>query len=224
MNSSKPDRKEFVLYLCISIFIATLVISSITASKLWSMTLPLVDYVIVIPVGTSLFALTFIATDVIAEVWGKAYSLTIVWLGLVIRLLALLFFAFAVFVEPVSFWSNQEAYESVLAGSFKIIIAGIIAYLVSQLNDVFVYHHFKEKDVGKNRLWLRNNISTFSSQFLDSFLFIIIAFGGVLTVAQLISAIVGQVLVKWLIAAIDTPIVYMLRNYATNRNIFDFKG
>lgn len=220
----KPDRKQVVLYFCISIFIGALVISSVTASKLWHLTLPIVDYMIIIPVGTSLFAITFLATDAIAEVWGKAYSLTVVWLGLIIRVLALAFFAFAVWIEPVSFWSNQEAYESTLGGSLRIIIAGIIAYLVSQLNDVFVFHYFKQKDVGKNLLWKRNNVSTFSSQFLDSFLFVIIAFGGVLTISQLISAIVGQVIIKWFIAMIDTPFIYMLRNYATNRNILDFKG
>ncbi|MDM8569183.1 queuosine precursor transporter [Thiotrichales bacterium HSG1] len=224
MNNTTPDKKQLVLYFCISIFIATLVITSITATKLWSLTLPFVNYMIVIPVGTSLFAFTFLATDVIAEVWGKSYSVVIVWLGFFVRILALSFFAFAVWIEPVSFWENQAAYEITLGGSFRIIIAGIIAYLVSQLNDVFVFHYFKQKDEGKNLLWKRNNLSTFTSQFLDSFLFIIIAFGGVMTIAQLISAIIGQVVIKWIIAMLDTPLVYMLRNYATNRSIFDFKG
>ena len=100
-----PSRKQIVLYVCIAVFIGTLVISSVTASKLWSVTLPIVDYMIVIPVGTTLFALTFLATDTIAEVWGKSYSLLVVWLGLAIRLLALAFFAFAVWIEPVDFWS-----------------------------------------------------------------------------------------------------------------------
>ena len=219
-----PSRKQIVLYVCIAVFIGTLVISSVTASKLWSVTLPIVDYMIVIPVGTTLFALTFLATDTIAEVWGKSYSLLVVWLGLAIRLLALAFFAFAVWIEPVDFWSNQESYATTLGGSFRIIIAGVIAYLVSQLNDVFVFHHLKTKDEGKNLLWKRNNLSTFFSQFLDSFIFVLIAFGGVLSIAHIISTIVGQVVIKWLVALVDTPFLYMLRNYATGRKLIDFKG
>ena len=223
-EQARPNRKQMVLYGCISVFIATLIITSVTASKLWSLTIPVIGYVIIVPVGTTLFALTFLATDTIAEVWGKAYSIAIVWLGLFMRLLALAFFAFAVWLEPVYFWTDQEAYASTLGGSLRIIIAGVIAYLISQLNDVFVFHYFKTRDQGKNLLWKRNNISTFSSQFLDSFIFVIIAFGGVMTAAQLISTIIGQVLFKWLIAIIDTPFLYMLRNFATNRKLFDFSG
>ena len=124
----------------------------------------------------------------------------------------------------MSFWTNQESYEATLGGTFRIIIAGLIAYLVSQLNDVFIFHYFKGKDEGKNLLWKRNNLSTFCSPFLDSFLFVIIAFGGVMTIVQLISTFIGQVIIKWCIALADTPFIYMLRNFAQNRKILDFKG
>ncbi len=77
------EKREWVLYGCISIFTACLVISSITASKLWSLTLPVVDYEVIIPVGTSLFTLTFLATDVVGEVWGKRHSMMIVYLLLI---------------------------------------------------------------------------------------------------------------------------------------------
>ena len=218
------ERREWVLYGSISIFTACLIISAVTASKLWSVTLPIINYEIIIPVGTSLFAITFLATDVVAEVWGKKHSMMIVWTGLVARIIMLIFFAFAVNVTPVSFWGGQEAYEAVLGGSTQIVIAGIIAYLVSQTNDVFVFHYFKDKDKGKNRLWKRNNISTFSSQFLDSFLFITIAFGATSTIAQLTSMIIGQVIVKWLIAIVDTPFLYILRNIALRKKLLDFTG
>ncbi len=224
MTEEYPSRKQLVLYSCIAVFIASLIISSVTAVKLWSLTIPVVNYMIVIPVGTSLFALTFLATDVIAEVWGKSYSMAVVIIGFVSRLLALGFFAFAVWVEPVSFFANEAAYDTILSGSNRIIIAGIVAYLVSQTNDVFVFHYFKKRDEGKNRLWKRNNLSTFTSQFLDSFIFIMIAFVGVMTAPQLISAIIGQVVIKWLIALADTPFIYMLRNFATGRKLFDFTG
>lgn len=218
------EKREWVLYGSIAIFIACLMISSVTASKLWSLTLPIIDYEVIIPVGTSLFALTFLATDVVAEVWGKRHSMMIVWTGLVSRIIMLLFFLFAVNVTPVSFWTGQESYVAVLGGSSQIIIAGIIAYLVSQINDVFIFHHLKDKDRGKNLLWKRNNLSTFVSQFLDSFIFIVIAFGATATIAQLTGMIIGQVIIKWAIAIIDTPFLYLLRNFATRRKLLDFSG
>jgi uncharacterized integral membrane protein (TIGR00697 family) len=218
------EKREWVLYGCISIFTACLVISSITASKLWSLTLPVVDYEVIIPVGTSLFTLTFLATDVVGEVWGKRHSMMIVYMGLIARLMMLGFFAFAVNITPVSFYTGQQCYEAVLGGSSNIIIAGVIAYFISQTNDVFVFHYFKDRDQGKNLLWKRNNLSTFSSQFLDSFIFIVLAFYETATISQLTGMIVGQVIVKWIIAILDTPFVYMLRNIATHRKLFDFKG
>lgn len=216
-------RKDVVLIGCVSLFIACLMISSVTASKLWSIVLPFINYEVVIPVGTSLFALTFLCTDVIAEVWGRKYSMVLVWYGLLARILMVLFFVFAVKIEPVDFWHNQEAYQSILSGSTRIIVAGIIAYIISQTNDVFVFHYLKERDFGKNMLWKRNNLSTFSSQFLDSFLFIVIAFAGSATISQIVSMIAGQVVIKWVIALLDTPFVYILRNIALSKPLFYWK-
>ncbi len=217
-------RKELVLLGSVAMFVAALVVSAITASKLWSVTIPLLDYQIVIPVGTSLFGVTFLCTDVVAEVWGKRMSYLVVLLGLIARLLMVGFFWFAILVEPVSFWEGQEQYEAVLGGTFLIFGAGLLAYCLSQTNDVFVFHYLKERDEGKNRLWKRNNLSTFSSQFLDSFVFVVVAFGPSETLSVLISMILGQVVLKWAIAMIDTPLVYVVRNFATGRRILDFQG
>ncbi len=148
----------------------------------------------------------------------------VVAMGLVARLLALAFLSFAVWIPPVSFWENQEAYTLILEGSTLIIIAGVVAYIVSQTNDVFVFHYLKVRDAGRNLLWKRNILSTFLSQFLDSFLFVIIAFGAVLELEQILSIIVGQLVVKWGIALVDTPFVYVLRNLTLGRPTFDFHG
>lgn len=224
MNEQKVDRKTIVLFLCIAGFIGGLLISNITASKLYFVSIFGQDFTI--PVGTSLFALTFICTDVISEVWGKHYSSLLVLAGFLARIGALIFLYFAVNIEgagaPV--WDSQEAYGNILSGSSRIILAGILTYPVSQLTDIYLFHYLKKRQQGKNLLWLRNTTSTFFSQLVDSAVFVFIAFGGLLETPVLINIIIGQVLVKWIIAMIDTPIVYMVRNVALDRKLFDFSG
>ena len=222
VSELKATRKEVMLFVCIALFVACLLISSVTALKLWSVNL--VGYEFIIPVGTSLFAITFPCTDLVTEIWGRRYALYVVLLGLGARVIALLFFTFAVWIPPVPFWESQEAYASILGGSTSIIIAGVIAYVVSQTLDVFIFDHFRKKDVGKNLLWKRNNLSTFTSQFIDSFLFVILAFGLSLEAGQIISAVLSQVILKWLIAVVDTPFIYVFRNITLGNRWYDFHG
>jgi len=222
--NTNDGRKNFVLILLISSFIGALLISSITASKIY--TINLLGFMVNVPVGTSLFAITFLSTDVISEVWGKKHAFLLVFSGFVSRIMTLLFLLFAVGVEGAGapIWDNQVAYADILSGSSRIILAGILTYPVSQVVDILIFHTLKKRHEGKNRLWLRNNLSTIGSQLVDSTVFIAIAFGGILPIDVLINIIIGQVLIKWIIAMLDTPIVYMVRNFATKRNIFDFKG
>jgi hypothetical protein len=88
----------------------------------------------------------------------------------------------------------------------RIILASFIAYLLSQTHDVWAFHFWKKLFRGRH-LWLRNNISTASSQLLDTVVFISVAFLGIMPVGQLIA---GQYVVKLGIALLDTPLVYLL--------------
>jgi uncharacterized integral membrane protein (TIGR00697 family) len=102
------------------------------------------------------------------------------------------------------FWNQEAAYQSILGSTSRIIIASFIAYLFSQVHDVWAFHFWK-KITGGRHLWLRNNFSTAVSQLIDSILFISIAFHGVLPVGSLIWS---QWIVKLAIALLDTPLVY----------------
>ncbi|MCH8010545.1 MAG: queuosine precursor transporter [Candidatus Marinimicrobia bacterium] len=93
-----------------------------------------------------------------------------------------------------------------MGSTTRITIASIIAYLISQFHDVWLFHLLKKRFKHRH-LWLRNNISTFLSQTLDTNIFIIIAFYGDRTLLPLIG---GQLVVKWLMTVADTPFVYLL--------------
>ena len=87
-----------------------------------------------------------------------------------------------------------------------------------------IFHHLRIKDQGKNRLWLRNNVSTIVSQILNSTIFISVAFAGIFSWAEIGSLILGQVLFKITVAVLDTPAVYLLRNVAEGRKLTDMRG
>jgi uncharacterized integral membrane protein (TIGR00697 family) len=107
---------------------------------------------------------------------------------------------------PASFWPHQQAYETILGSSARIMIASLTAYLLSQYHDVWAFH-FWRRVTTERFLWLRNNASTIVSQLLDSVVFITVAFYGVM---PLVPLILGQWVVKVGVAVLDTPLVYLL--------------
>ena len=108
---------------------------------------------------------------------------------------------------PAPFWTGQAAFQTTLQLTERIVLGSLVAYVVSQNWDVRVFHKLKEMTDGRH-LWLRNNVSTMTSQALDTVIFITIAFYGVLPVVPMI---IGQYIVKLLIAALDTPFIYGVR-------------
>lgn len=215
-------REIYCLLTITAMFVSALIVSSITASKIYEVSF--FGAAVAVPVGTSLFALTFLSTDAASEIWGARIAFAIVILGLFARVGTAAFLYFAVNIEGAPYWSNQNEYASVLTSSSRILIAGIATYPVSQSFDIFVFHRLKKLQVGRNLLWLRNNVSTFLSQSIDSTCFILIAFYGIFGSEVLFSMILGQVLIKWIVAVCDTPFVYLLRNLATGRPMLDTRG
>lgn len=216
------SRKEAVFSACVMFSVTCLIISNITASKLYD--LSIFGLELIVPVGTVLFCFSFLATDVISEVWGRSHALFVVFLGLVARILAAVFFVVAISIPGVETWSNQEAYASILGASSRILTAGIVAYLVASVIDAYVFHFFREKHKGRNLLFIRNNISTFTAHLIGATLFVVIAFYGILPTEKLIQIIMGNMLIKWIVALIDTPLIYMIRNFTLGQNIFYFRG
>lgn len=225
------NRRDFVLFLCIGLFMVSLVLAAITAIKIQSFAFgPLI---VLVPAGSIAFGLTYLATDVISEVWGRSYALMTVYAGLVMRFVMFALIGYALagedvfpFIGIAESWTPERdaAFESVLGASMRINLAGVIAFALSALSDVFIFHHLKTREEGKNRLWLRNNISTMVSQIFNSVVFVSVAFGGTMPWTAVGSIVLGQILVKISVAVLDTPAVYMLRNIATGRKLFDFRG
>lgn len=200
-------EKEHKFVFLAGIFIAALITGAILGVKITSI------LGLTFSVSAFTYALTFPMTDVIGEVWGRKKAHYLVWAGLVGTILTTLSVWLAISVPSASFWQNQEAYEKTLGIVWRIVLGGLIAYLISQHHDVWAFHFWKRKTNDKH-LWFRNNASTWVSQLIDTVIFITIAFYGILPNSALIPTIFGQYLVKIVIAAIDTPFVYLLVNWA----------
>ncbi|WP_203291689.1 queuosine precursor transporter [Maricaulis parjimensis] len=231
MHPEKVTRKAFVLFFCTGLFMVSLVLAALTAIKVHEVQLG--PIAVLVPAGTVAFGLTYLATDVISEVWGRGYALCVVLTGVAMRFLVAFLLVYAMHVEdvvpfmtPAESWTaeRQAEFVSVFASGNRTNFAGLVAFGLSALADVLIFHHLRVRDEGKNRLWLRNNISTIVSQILNSTIFISVAFAGIFSWAAIGSLILGQVIFKISVAVLDTPIVYLLRNIAEGRSLTDMRG
>lgn len=191
------DRSLMILS---ALFVSSLTIAAVLASKIVNI------FGLFVPAGILAYSVTFLVSDTIGEIWGRKTANNVVIAGFVALASVFLLIRLSISLPSAPFWQNQEAYSTILSASSRIIIASLTAYLVSQYHDVWLYHFIKER-TGKKHLWLRNNASTAMSQLLDSVIFIVIAFYGTMPVIPLI---LGQWVIKLIIAILDTPFVYGL--------------
>ncbi|MFB6075428.1 MAG: queuosine precursor transporter [Haloarculaceae archaeon] len=207
----------------IAVFVTALITSQVTASKLVGIglpfSLPLAGGTLIVPAAAFAYAITFFASDCYAELYGRRAATRLVNVAFLMNLvlLALVWLAIRapVFVgSPV----GQAPFERVLGASTGVVLGSMLAYLVSQNLDVLTFHRLREYTDG-DALWLRNVGSTLTSQFVDTVIFITVAF----VVFQGMGAgaaaglIVGQYLVKLGVAVLDTPFVYAVVGAARAR-------
>ena len=183
----------------IAIMAALVVIADILANKL------VVFMGFTVPAGVIVASTTFLMTDILSEKWGKKISRRAVMVGLYAKILLLISLSIAIFWPSPSFAVERaEMFKNVLGMTPRITIASIVAYFLSQHHDVWSYHFWMKRTNGKY-LWLRNNASTMVSQLIDSFVFISIAFYGVMPV---LTMTLHLWFVKLVIAVVDTPFIY----------------
>lgn len=187
----------------IGAFVGLLVMSNILANKIISF------WKFAVPAGVIAYAATFLLTDMLNEFYGKKTAKKAVWIGFYASILALIALLIAIYLPPADFWAGQEKFASVLGNTTRIVLASMIAYIVSQNYDVWLYNLLKKKTKSKH-LWLRNNASTMSSQLIDTVLFISVAFYGLFPIVPMI---IGHAIIKISIAVIDTPFMYLSRYF-----------
>lgn len=184
----------------LGIFVGCLVTANFTAVKLCDI------FGLIVPAAVIAYSLTFTVTDIISDVYGRKASSYAVWAGFTANI-AMVILVLGGWMLPPLAAQFQQRYE-VLLSAPRIVMASMIAYLVSQNHDVIAFHFWKALTRGKH-LWLRNNASTAISQLIDTCIFITLAFYGEVPTNILLRMIVSQYIMKLIIAACDTPFVYI---------------
>jgi hypothetical protein len=221
-----------------STFVVLLVLTNIVGTKLfmspfdpaWALTTGIVTY-----------PFTFLVTDLVSEIYGKKRADFMVLLGFAMSLLMMLILQIALVVPSHEAWASsgyfldgwvagpegatgtavegyQYAFESVFALNSLLLVGSMLAYACAQLTDNWLYHFWKNLTNGKH-LWLRNNGSTWVSQLVDTAIVNSILFylGFGMEFWLGVEIMVTIYLHKILIAALDTPLIYLgvalLRRY-----------
>jgi len=163
-----------------------------------------------ISVGILPYPITFLITDLISEIYGKKKANEVVVGGIFAS-----FFAMGIIyianAAPATDWSpvSDELFSTVFGSTAIAVLASMLAYLFAQFVDIQIYHFWKRLTKGKH-LWLRNNCSTFLSQFIDTatVLLLLCSFGEI-DWGLFSGLLLAGFLFKVLIAALDTPFLYL---------------
>jgi len=191
--------KRYGVEYVIAIMASLVVIANVIAGKI------VVFGPFVVPAAVIVYASTFLITDILSEKWGKQEAKKAVWAGFYANVILVIAIYIAVNWTAAPFAIDfSEKFKSVLGIVPRITLASMIAYLISQHHEIFAFHWWKDRTKGKH-LWLRNVASTMVSQAIDTGIFITIAFYGVMDIVPLL---IGQYVIKLIIAILDTPFIY----------------
>jgi len=197
-------------------FVTALITAQVISSKLLALTLPVIGAV-AIPGGTLAYAVTYLCTDALNELYGAQTAKQAVNAGFILTFLLLGLVSLTIH-WPRAGGVPQETFAATLSPAYNIVAGSLVAYLISQHIDVHIFDRLRTETSGQY-LWVRNIGSTTVSQFVDTVIFITVAFavapvvfgvGIALPLSVLISLIIGQYVAKLLIALIDTPLVYLI--------------
>lgn len=172
--------------------------------------------------GNTLFAATFLATDILSELYGKKEASKGVLAGIFTSLtFIVLSFLWVHYVPAESDWSN-EFVKGLFSNTPRMLLSSLIAYAISEWIDVQLYHawwRLTEKKTGNRHkmLWFRNNFSTLVSQFVNIVIFNFGAFSGIYSFRELVSITAACYVIYIVTSLLDTPFVYIARKIANKQ-------
>jgi len=160
--------------------------------------------------GTFIYPFTFTLRDIVHKLLGRNAARTLVVAAAAINMLMALFFAFLARLPADPAWPLQEAFAAVLNPVWRIVLASIVAEVVSELLDTEIYHLWVNR-ITRRYQWARVLVSNSLSVPVDSLIFVWIAFGGVLPTAVVWSIFWANLLIKGATTLISLPGIYLVR-------------
>lgn len=163
-----------------------------------------------VSVGLLPYPITFLITDILSEIYGKKKANEVVIAGIFASFFSLLIIYISQ-TAPATDWSptSDSTFNQVFGATPLAVLASMMAYLFAQFIDIRIYHFWKQMTKGKH-LWLRNNFSTFSSQFIDTLtVLLLLCSFGIIDWKNFMGLLISGVVFKMMIAALDTPVLYV---------------
>ena len=184
-----------LVFVCL--YVACEIIANVTAGR------PVSLFGIVVPSAVFIYTLTFTLVDVIHEIYGREGSRKVILGAFFANILLAVYTYLVIHLPTPVFFMDAKSYEIVFGTTPRIVFASLIAYLISSMVDVEIYHLWKKR-IQKAK-WSRVLASNSVSTLVDSCIFITIAFAGVMPVLPLI---IGQYIIKMAITALSLPLIY----------------
>lgn len=212
---SKQQQLAAKIYLYLAaLFITSLVVSNLIFQKFFYWYpfdgTVLGSRLFELSVGILPYPITFLITDLISEIYGKRAANRVVTAGIFASFFSMGILLVSDIVPAMESSPVDDAtFTKVFSLSPLAVLASMIAYLLAQFVDIRIYHFWKKLTKGK-MLWLRNNFSTFASQFLDTFsVILLLSIFGILPWDLFYGLVLSGFIFKVLVAALDTPLLYL---------------
>lgn len=204
--------KLFVILCAVSI--TFLLVSNIVATK------TVMLFGMVFAAADVIFPITYILGDIFTEVYGFKKAKFVIWLSFLCNLIMVIGFYIAISIQGSPEFTNQEAMESILGSTPRVLIASFIAYVVGNLANSFIMSKMKIKTQGKY-LPLRTITSTVVGELFDTMIFVPFVFVGVLDFATIVNMIVSVFLIKLSFEVILTPVTYNVIKFIKKKEGID---
>lgn len=203
-RSDGVQRYKYLLTIAI-FFVVVLMISNTVSAKLVQMG------PFVFAGAIFIFPISYIFGDILTEVYGYHASRKIIWTGFAaLGLMSLCYWFVQILPAPV-FWQNQAAYDVILGGVPRIVLASMLAYFVGEFANSYVLSKMKLWQDGRH-LWMRTIGSTIIGEGLDSLIFGVVAFAGTIPTSALITLVASSYIAKVLFEVASTPLTYLVIN------------
>ena len=177
--------------------------------------------------GVIFYSSIFFATDVLSENYGKEAANKAVRMGFAVSVIVLLMMSLALLYQPSTrpetaaySASIHEAFATIVNFTPRFIFGSLLAYYISQHFDVWAFHKIKSW-TGDKWLWLRNNGSTLSSQVVDTTIYSLVAWWGIVDLRTALALGAAKYVFKVAIAAIDTVFIYWARSSFRHRAVHE---
>lgn len=163
--------------------------------------------------GMIIYSGIYFATDILSERYGRHEANRAVWLGFLMSILMVVMISISLLFLPSTGPKREfaeqvhEAIGTLFSYGPRFVFGSLFAYLISQTLDVYIFHFLKARTRGK-MLWLRNNGSTMTSQLVDTAVYALVVWWGVVDLADAFKLAAAKYVFKVTIALIDTPFLY----------------